>query len=197
VRSGNNAFPLQIFGKHNLLNLNGARLVCNQLGISDLAFFHAIQSFQGASKRLELIAQTGNRRVYKDFAHAPSKVKATLQAVKEQFPGRKVIACLELHTYSSLNKDFLGHYEGSLEPADFAIVYFNPHALQIKRLPAITPEQVREGFRKEGLEVFTESRKMVDRLNEETDPDEVLLLMSSGNYDGVDLKEAAVCWADL
>ena len=197
VRSGGNSYPLQIFGRHNLLNLNGARLVCNQLGISDLTFYEAIKSFRGASNRLELIAKNNRRVVYKDFAHAPSKVRATLQAVKEQFPGRKVIACLELHTYSSLNKEFLSHYMDTLDPADIAIVYFNPHALQLKRLPAITARQVTDGFGKPGLEVYTDSGLMVDRLMEETGGGAVLLMMSSGNYDGVDLKELATCWADL
>ncbi len=197
ILSNNDHYPLQIFGKHNLLNLNGARLICNQLGISDLTFYEAIQSFKGASKRLELIAQQGNRVVYKDFAHAPSKVKATLQAVKEQFPDRKVVACLELHTYSSLNQEFLSHYKGTLDWADSAILYFNPHALQLKRLPDITVKQVMEGFMKPGMEVFTSSMMMVERLLLEKDPESVLLMMSSGNYDGVDLKKLAIQWISL
>ncbi len=197
IQSGNNLYPLQIFGKHNLLNLNGARLICKQLGISDLTFYEAIQSFKGASKRLELIAKQGNRVVYKDFAHAPSKVKATLEAVKEQFPDRKVVACLELHTYSSLNKEFLRNYRGTLDRADTAIVYFNPHALQLKRLPEITAKQVMEGFMKPGMEVFTSSMMMVECLLQEKDPGSVLLMMSSGNYDGVDLKKLAIQWISL
>jgi UDP-N-acetylmuramate: L-alanyl-gamma-D-glutamyl-meso-diaminopimelate ligase len=184
-------FPLQIFGKHNLLNLEGARLVCNQVGINDIAFYEAIQSFKGASKRLELVLKNENRLVYKDFAHAPSKVKATLLAVKEQFPGHTVVACLELHTYSSLNKDFLGHYAGTLNPADVPIVYFNPHALQIKRLPEITPDQIRAGFANDRLEVFNDSQLLFDRLMHEDETKTVFLMMSSGNYDGIDLKEMA------
>lgn len=191
------SYPLQIFGRHNLMNLNGARMVCNQLGTSDSVFFKAIQSFKGASRRLEMIAKNGSRVVYKDFAHAPSKVRATLQAVKEQFSERKVIACLELHTYSSLNKDFLGNYKGTLNPADTAIVYFNPHALQLKRLPAITEEQVKEGFNNRGIEVFTDSKQLVERLLREKDPNTVLLMMSSGNYDGVDLKDLGLRWLNL
>ncbi len=190
-------YELQIFGKHNLLNLNGARLVCNQLGISDKMFYESIQSFRGASKRLEMIAQQDTRTVYKDFAHAPSKVEATLQAVKEQFSGRRIIACLELHTYSSLNGAFLSHYRGTLDPADVAIVYFNPHALKLKRLPEITTEQVKEGFMNDGLEVFTDAGMMVDRLLLEKNQGCVLLMMSSGNYDGVDLKIFAEKWAGL
>ncbi|MEI7724617.1 MAG: Mur ligase family protein [Bacteroidota bacterium] len=197
IQFNNQNFPLQIFGRHNLMNLNGARLVCRQLGISDLLFFEAIQSFKGASKRLELMAKNSSRVVYKDFAHAPSKVRATLQAVKEQFSARKVIACLELHTYSSLNKDFLSHYKGTLDPADVAIVYFSPHALKIKRLPEISAEQVKEGFNKPGMEVFTDSSQLVERLFQEKDPETVLLMMSSGNYDGVDLKYLGLKWINL
>ncbi len=190
-------FPIQIFGRHNLINLEGARLVCNQLGISDLNFFDAIKSFKGASKRLELVAKNGTRTVYKDFAHAPSKVKATLQAVKEQFPERKVIACLELHTYSSLNQNFLHHYQGTMDPADAAIVYFSPHALALKRLPEITAGQVKEGFGKPGMEVFTNSTQLIQRLLQEKGPEAVLLMMSSGNYDGVDLKDFGTQWVSL
>ena len=197
VKLENRCFPLQIFGRHNLMNLNGARLICNQLGISDLSFFEAIQSFKGASKRLELIAKNGARLVFKDFAHAPSKVKATLQAVKEQFSESKVIACLELHTYSSLNKEFLSNYAGTLNPADVAIVYFSPHALKLKRLPEITEQQVKEGFSKAGLEVFTDPGQLVKRLYQDRDPGTVLLMMSSGNYDGVELKDLGVRWAGL
>ncbi len=197
IRLGDDRFPLEIFGRHNLMNLNGARLVCNELGISDFAFYSAIQTFKGASKRLELVAKRGGRVVYKDFAHAPSKVSATLQAVKEQFPESKVIACLELHTYSSLNKEFLGNYLGTLDPADLAIVYFSPHALQLKRLPEITPAQVKEGFGKEGMEVFTDSMLLQERLIQENNPETVLLMMSSGNYDGIDLKDLGARWTNL
>ncbi len=191
LHSEDQTFPLQVFGKHNLLNLNGARLVCRQVGISDTTFNEAIQTFKGASKRLELIAKNDKRSVYKDFAHAPSKVKATLMAVKEQFPERKVLACLELHTYSSLNKDFLGHYAATLDPADEALVYFNPHALQLKRLPVITPEQIREGFANSKLEVFNDSTLLMERLMKEESNDCVYLMMSSGNFDGINLAELA------
>ncbi|HNY03277.1 MAG TPA: Mur ligase family protein, partial [Bacteroidales bacterium] len=118
IRRAGDEVPLRIFGRHNLLNLNGALHVCRELGVDDSLFYEAIRTFGGASKRLEEIAREGQRVVYKDFAHAPSKVKATLQAVRDQYPGRTVIACLELHTYSSLSGEFLGHYQGSLDPAD-------------------------------------------------------------------------------
>jgi UDP-N-acetylmuramate: L-alanyl-gamma-D-glutamyl-meso-diaminopimelate ligase len=194
VITENQWHTLQIFGRHNLLNLNGARLVCRELGVADHLFFDAIKSFKGASRRLELIAAEGSRAVYKDFAHAPSKVSATLLAVREQYPGRQVIACLELHTYSSLNKDFLAQYGGTLDPADTAIVYFNPHALKLKRLPEITGDQVREGFNKPDMEVFTDSGLLVKRLFEKRDTSSVLLMMSSGDYDGADIKALAMKW---
>jgi UDP-N-acetylmuramate: L-alanyl-gamma-D-glutamyl-meso-diaminopimelate ligase len=127
--------------------------------------------------------------VFKDFAHAPSKVKATLDAVKEQFSGKTVLACLELHTYSSLSEAFLSHYKGALDAADKAIVYFSPHALQLKRLPPITAEQVRQGFGNDKLEVFNDSAQLRQRLMNENKKDTVFLMMSSGNYDGIDVKE--------
>jgi UDP-N-acetylmuramate: L-alanyl-gamma-D-glutamyl-meso-diaminopimelate ligase len=191
IRYGETDFPLQIFGKHNLLNLNGARLVCNQIGIEDHRFYQAITSFRGASKRLERIAGNEKIIVFKDFAHAPSKVKATLQAVREQFPDRKITSCLELHTYSSLSKGFLNHYKGVLDEADHAIVYYSHHAIQLKRLPAITPDEVKAGFANDGIEVFTDSQLLLEHLLRENWSKSVLLMMSSGNFDGIDLKSLA------
>jgi len=188
VMNEDQEYPLQIFGKHNLLNLNGARLVCRELGIKASDFFKAIQTFKGASKRLELIVKNERCLVFKDFAHAPSKVKATLHAVKEQFPGKKTIACLELHTYSSLSHEFLSHYRGTLDEADAAMVYFSPHALELKRLPPITPAEIKEGFGNLRLEVFNDPATLLERLKKENSSDCVFLMMSSGNFDGIDLK---------
>ncbi|MCX6286214.1 MAG: Mur ligase family protein [Bacteroidetes bacterium] len=181
------AYPLKVFGRHNMMNLNGARWICLELGVSDELFISAIQSFKGASKRLELISGNYTTTVYKDFAHAPSKVKATLHAVKEQYPSKTIVACLELHTYSSLSKEFLGHYFGSLNEANVPLVYFSPHAIQLKRLPPITKEQVKEGFGNSLLEVFTDSKELRSRLLGMDWNNSVLLLMSSGDYDGIDL----------
>jgi len=194
---GEERHPLQIFGRHNLMNLQGARLVCNRLGVTDPVFFEAIRSFKGASKRLEKVTETGGRVIFRDFAHAPSKVAATVQAVREQYPGRRLVACLELHTYSSLSREFLGHYRGTLDPPDVSIVYYNPHALMIKRLPEIGEDQVRDGFGKEGLEVFSDSKKLLSRLMQESMPGTVLLMMSSGDYDGVDIRDFGQRWAGL
>jgi len=183
--------PLQVFGKHNLMNLNGARLICNQIGVKDEKFYESISSFGGASKRLELVAKNDQCVVFKDFAHSPSKLKATIKAVKEQFPERQLVACMELHTFSSLSKEFLSHYKGAMIEADMAMVYFSPHALELKRLPVITPEQVREGFDDKKLKIFTDSQKMLKELLKMRWKNKNLLMMSSGNFDGINLEELA------
>lgn len=180
--------PLKIFGLHNLMNLEGARLVCNSIGVSDQEFYDAISSFKGASKRLELIAEGENSAVFKDFAHSPSKLEATTGAVKDQFTERKLVACMELHTFSSLNRDFLIQYKGSMDKADTSIVYFNPETLKHKRLPDITPAEVKEAFAREDLLVFTDSTSLSDHLQQLTWGHTNLLLMSSGNFDGLILE---------
>jgi UDP-N-acetylmuramate: L-alanyl-gamma-D-glutamyl-meso-diaminopimelate ligase len=184
-------FPLMVFGQHNLMNLEGARLVCNQLNISDSDFYKAISSFKGASNRLELIAEKSGFTAYRDFAHAPSKLKATIQAVKEQFPDRKLVACFELHTFSSLSKDFLNQYAHSMGKADVAIVYFSPHALDLKKLPMLSTEDITKSFQKEGLLVFSDTTQFQQFLLGTRWANSNLLLMSSGNYDGLKVKEFA------
>lgn len=181
--------PLQIFGDHNLMNLNGARMVCNQIGISDDQFYIAIQNFSGASKRLELVNKNDVTAVYKDFAHSPSKLKATTQAVKKQFPERQLIACMELHTFSSLNENFLKEYEGSMALADEAIVYFNPHTIEHKKLKPITEEQVKTAFGGINIRVCTNSKELLESLLQMNFQNKNLLMMSSGNFDGIDFME--------
>jgi UDP-N-acetylmuramate: L-alanyl-gamma-D-glutamyl-meso-diaminopimelate ligase len=183
--------PLQVFGNHNLMNLEGARLVCNKAGLNDEQFYEAIQSFKGAAKRLELVFKDKDFNFYKDFAHSPSKLKATTEAVKQQFAGRYVVACMELHTFSSLNEEFLRQYKGAMDLADEAIVYFNPHTIAHKKLKEITPEQVHQAFGRPDLKVFTESRQVSDYLKAKTWNGSVLLMMSSGNFDGVDFNALA------
>ncbi len=183
--------PLSVFGRHNLMNLNGARLVCNQIGVSDAQFYEAIQSFKGASNRLELLFKNDSTTIFRDFAHSPSKLKATTAAVKEQYPNRKLIACMELHTFSSLNENFLAEYKGAMDKADVAIVYYNPHTIEHKKLKPISPEQVKEAFDRKDLQVFTSSKELMDTLKTGGFKDTNLLLMSSGNYDGVDVKNIA------
>jgi UDP-N-acetylmuramate: L-alanyl-gamma-D-glutamyl-meso-diaminopimelate ligase len=184
--------PLQIFGEHNLLNVNGALLVCRELGITDNQFYDAIQTFGGASNRLEVIAAGRSSVVFKDFAHSPSKLMATTKAVKEQYPGRKLVACLELHTYSSLNVKFLEQYRNCMEYADVAKVYFNPHTVALKRLPPVGEEQIRTSFGRPDLMVYSDSAKLMNDLKNRQWDNTNLLMMSSGDFDGIDLQELGV-----
>ncbi len=181
--------PIEIFGKHNLNNLEGARWICQLMGVDAEDFYEAIASFKGASKRLELIAETPDSIAYKDFAHSPSKVKATTEALKNQFPDRKLIACLELHTYSSLNPEFLSEYQGALDAADEAVVFYSPHAVMIKGLEEIKHTQIVDAFQREDLMVFTNPADFKTFLFTKTFEDTSLLLMSSGNYGGLDFDE--------
>lgn len=184
-----NKVPLEIFGDHNLQNMEGARLVCNQLKINDNKFYEAIQSFKGAAKRLELIAKNNTTAIYKDFAHSPSKLKATTAAVKKQYPNRKLIACMELHTFSSLNKAFLSEYHNSMETADEAYVYFSTHTLEHKKLAALSTDEVKEAFGSKNVTVYTNSTELFDMLKTKDWNNSVLLLMSSGNFDGINLNQ--------
>ena len=183
------SMPIEIFGKHNLNNLAGAKWICQQMGIDENDFYESISSFQGASKRLERIAETENCVAYKDFAHSPSKVLATTNALKNQFPNRKLIACLELHTYSSLNPEFLTEYKGALDAADVAVVFYSPHAVEIKKLKAISQQQIADAFQRDDLIIYTNPTAFKDFLFSQQFNDTSLLLMSSGNYGGLDFDE--------
>ncbi len=185
------AYPLNIFGKHNLQNLLGAMYVCNQMGISTEDFMKAIQSFSGASKRLELLQKNEQAVIYKDFAHSPSKLKATTSALKEQFPNRELIACMELHTFSSLNQTFLNQYDGAMKSADKAFVYFSPEAIKHKKLDMLSPSQVKASFNTDNVEVFTESTELLARLKDIKFKERNLLLMSSGNFGGINVDDLA------
>lgn len=179
---------LKVFGEHNLLNLHAAWLVTKELGLDAASFLKGMAGFTGAAKRLELLASTLSMNVYRDFAHAPSKVNATIRAVKAQFPERRLIAVLELHTYSSLNEQFLTEYQGSLDDATFAAVYFSPHALELKRLPPLSEEKIKAGFGGKGLEVLHKKEDLADWVLKQSYKNANLLLMSSGNYDGLDIQ---------
>ena len=181
--------PIEIFGKHNLNNLEGARWICQLMGVDADDFYEAIATFKGASKRLEKIAETKTAVAYKDYAHSPSKVKATTEAVKNQYPERKLIACLELHTYSSLNPEFLKEYKGALDAADSAVVFYSPHAVMIKQLDEIKREQIDEAFERDDLVVFTNPADFKTYLFSQDYENSCLLLMSSGNYGGLDFGE--------
>ncbi len=183
--------PVLVFGEHNMKNISGAKAVCERLFISESKFYEAIQSFRGAANRLETLAKNERTHIFKDFAHAPSKVKATTKAVKSLYPERKLIACLELHTFSSLNKNFLPQYKGSLKHADLPVVYFNPKVVEHKKLPPISAEDIRTAFDVPNLQVFEDSRKLADFLKSQNYANTSLLLMSSGNFDNLSLKQMA------
>lgn len=179
---------LTIFGHHNLLNLEGSWLILKQLGISRNQFLKAINSFKGASKRLEIIAENAESTIFLDFAHAPSKIKASLNALKTQFPNRRLIALMELHTFSSLNIDFIEEYKGSMDDADLPLVYFNPHTLEIKNLPPLNIDTVKKAFGREGIQVFNHSENLISFLEKLDLENSNLVFMSSGNFDGIDLR---------
>ncbi|MBA2249779.1 MAG: peptidoglycan synthetase [Chitinophagaceae bacterium] len=186
IISGEKSY-LKVFGNHNLLNIQAAFYVCSELGISPAVFTNAIANFTGAAKRLEVLTSNENFTIYRDFAHAPSKVKASINAVKQQFPGRKLVAILELHTFSSLNENFMEEYKGSMEEADTGIVFYSSHALELKRMPVLDPQKVNDGFDKNNLLVFTHKADLENWLRHHEYSNTNILLMSSGMYDGLDI----------
>jgi len=183
--------PMQVFGRHNMQNLQAAMLACHCIGVKPDDFYREISTFTGASNRLEKICETENSVAYKDFAHSPSKLKATINAVRERYPEKKLIACMELHTFSSLMADFLPQYKGCMAEADIAYVYFNPKVIEHKRLTPITKEEVRDAFGTKNVTVFTESLALQLQLQRLEYSDTALLMMSSGTFDGIDVKEFA------
>ena len=187
VMIGKEKTNLKVFGNHNLLNLQAAWSVCKTLDINDSNFATAIAGFTGASKRLELLAQTKDYAVFRDFAHAPSKVMASINAVKQQFPKRKLVAVLELHTFSSLNEKFMNEYSGAMDNADEAIVFYSKHALELKRMPPLEPQKVIRGFNKLNLEVITDKEDLEQRLGNIHCNNTNFLFMSSGNYEGMNI----------
>lgn len=183
----NEKTDLKVFGNHNLLNIMAAYYVCKELNVTARTFAKGIASFSGAAKRLELLDESENGNIYRDFAHAPSKVLASVDAMKQQFPNRKLVAVLELHTFSSLNENFMNEYNGALENADEAIVFYSKHALELKRLPLLNPEKVKAGFGKKNLEVITSREELEKRLVNTPKTNANFLFMSSGNYEGMNI----------
>ena len=181
--------PIEVFGAHNLNNLSGAKWICQNMGVDEADFYEAIASFKGASKRLEKIAEGNGKVAYKDFAHSPSKVSATTKAVKAQYPNRKLVACLELHTYSSLNAEFLKEYEGALDAADVAVVFYSPDAVKIKQLEEVSYNQIAQSFQRDDLIIYTNPAEFKDFLFNYDLNNSALLLMSSGNYGGLNFDE--------
>ena len=182
-------YPLQVFGRHNLLNICAAWHACAAVGVTDEEFFQAITSFKGASNRLECLYSDAEKALYRDFAHSPSKLKATVSALKEKEPERHLVACMELHTFSSLTASFLEQYAHAMDAADEALVYFNPHAIALKRLPPLTEEMVHDAFQRPDLKVFSDSDALFRYLKAHDWKGKNLLMMSSGNFDGLDAKK--------
>lgn len=189
IESPEGPLPINVFGRHNLNNLAGAKWICQNMGVDEEDFYEAISSFKGASKRLEKIAETKDTIIFKDYAHSPSKVSATTKAVKEQYPDRKIIACLELHTYSSLNSTFLREYKNSLNDADTAAVFYIQESLAIKGLAILTIEEIAEAFNLNTDNIFGDGQEFREFLKNQNLRNSVLLFMSSGNYGGLDMQE--------
>lgn len=187
INTSTDQYTFSIFGRHNMQNMEGAKKVCNALGISDADFYTAMQSFKGAAKRLEILKQTNDHIIFRDFAHAPSKVEATVNAVKEQYPEKILVACLELHTFSSLNKDFINQYYNTMQKADVRIVYFNPHTLTLKKLPPLSTTEVQQYFNDNDMHVVNDSAQLLLLFQKLNIVNTNLLLMSSGNFDNLDL----------
>ena len=190
LKNGEESIEVNLHGRHNMQNISGAKIVLNRVGITDEMFFEAIKEFRSPRSRMELVFDK-DFTLFKDFAHAPSKVKATVSAVKETFPDKDLVACLELHTFSSLNKDFLGNYKGAADMADNFLVYFNPESVAGKNLPPLKEEDIINSFQKDGLKVFTSSEQLVDHLKEKDLKGKILLMMSSGVFGGVDYESLA------
>lgn len=185
LKTPDGPMPIEVFGKHNLNNLAGAKWICQHMGVVEEDFYEAIATFKGASKRLEKIAENSKTVIYKDFAHSPSKVEATTQAVKEQYPDRTLVACLELHTYSSLNPEFLTEYKGALDAADVAVVFYSPHAVEIKKLEPVSEQQIAAAFKRDDLIIYTDPADFRTFLFNLELGNKSVLLMSSGNYGGL------------
>lgn len=182
---------VNVFGDHNLQNLNGARLICKELGIEAEDFYKAITTFKGASRRMELIARNGTTKIYKDFAHSPSKLRATVKAMRKQYPDKKIIACIELHTFSSLNDSFIDLYENTMKDADESYIYYNPKTIEHKKLAPLKPEQVEDAFGEGNIEIHTNSHELMNKLTHKEYENSILVFMTSGNFDGVDLNAFA------
>jgi len=187
---GDEKVPIPVFGKHNLQNMAGAWEICKRLDISESSFIEAMKSFKGAGKRLELLFSDDKKIVFRDFAHAPSKVKATVEAVREQYPDKQLYACLELHTFSSLNRDFLPQYSGAMDMADEAVVFFNPDVVKHKKLPEITNQDILEAFEREDLIAFSDATELENWYQKASQKDGIFLMMSSGNFGGLRLEKA-------
>ena len=181
--------PIRVFGNHNLMNISAALEVCRKMGVGDAQFYEAISSFKGASRRLERWFEKDGITVFRDFAHAPSKLQATVSALREQYPDRKLVACYELHTFSSLSEVFIDHYSQSLDPADEAVIFYDPHAVAIKKLALMSHDRIREGFGKKDLTILSSKQDLIDFVQSSNLQKAVLALMSSGSFNGLEREE--------
>ena len=188
LTDGKEKHPIKIFGSHNYQNISGAKEILKKVGITNEQFYQAMASFEGAAGRLEIVKENSSATIYKDFAHAPSKVKATVKAVKEIHPSRDLVACVELHTFSSLNKKFLPQYKDSLKNAQTPIVYFNPDKVAAKKLDSLSEGDIKSAFANPSLTVFNDSKKLEEYLQNQSWKNRNLLMMSSGNFGGIDIK---------
>jgi len=191
LKNKDKKYPLQVFGKHNLQNIEGARLVLDAIGVTKKEFYEAIQSYEGAEKRSTLIKENETSSFYSDFAHAPSKLKATVNALKELHPDRKLTACFELHTFSSLNKEFLPQFEGKIDEADEAIIFINKNNSKINDGSILEASDIREAFQRDDLLIISSSEALTAHITASSWENRDLLLMSSGNYDNLDAKKLA------
>lgn len=191
LKDGKEKIPVQVFGEHNFMNVNAAKELLKKIGITSEQFYEAVTSFKGAKGRLEKIAGNETATFYKDFAHAPSKVKATVKAVKDLFPKTDLVACLELHTFSSLNKKFLPRYKDTLKAAQQAIVYFNPEKVSSKNLEKLEEEDLKKSFAASNLLVFTDAKKLQDHLLQQSWNNKNLVMMSSGTFGDIDMEKIA------
>jgi UDP-N-acetylmuramate: L-alanyl-gamma-D-glutamyl-meso-diaminopimelate ligase len=191
IIAGQKEYQLQVFGEHNLLNMEAARIVCENLGIKTEDFYTQMSSFKGAARRLELVGKNGSSEFFKDFAHSPSKLTATIHAVKTQFPDRKLIACIELHTFSSLNKDFLSQYAHTMDEADIAFVFIDKKTFEQKKMAPYAAETVKDAFAREDLVFYNDPAELQKRLENIVMKDTNLLMMSSGNFGGINLPSLA------
>ena len=189
LKTESGEYELAVFGDHNLQNLEGARLVCETLGIEASKFYQEILDFKGAARRLDLLGENKDRAVFRDFAHAPSKLKASVEALHKQYPERKLLACLELHTFSSLSREFLDQYAGSMDEADYPMIFYDPKTLEAKKLASIYPEEIQVAFANSDLQVYTVRQELLDRLSSHDWKGCNLVMMSSGNFDGIDFDE--------
>ncbi|MCT4616200.1 MAG: Mur ligase family protein [Marinifilaceae bacterium] len=186
VDSENKHHSLKIFGKHNMENLSAVQNITNLLGIDESLFMQTISQFKGSAKRMQEIYSDKDTIVYRDFAHSPSKLKATVDAVYNQYQDRSIIAFMELHTFSSLTEDFIPHYKSSMLNADKAIVYFDKNTLKHKKLPDLDKSFVEECFGGTNLQVFDSKEELKSCLKELNYKNSCTLIMSSGNFSGID-----------